>query len=138
MTAHALLFTLAAIGISETVYLIQKRLQHSKPVCFIGESCTLVLYSKWNKTLGVHNDILGLLFYIGLSIITAFLVIEIGPLPLLDPIARYMIFSGAALSLYFIFLQWKVIKVWCFWCLMSSATIGLMTLIVLTSNLILK
>ena len=138
MTAHALLFTLAAIGISETVYLIKKRLEHAKPVCFIGGSCTLVLYSKWNKTLGIHNDILGLLFYIGLSVITAFLVIGVEPLLAWDKMAKYMIFSGAAMSVYFIFLQWKVIKVWCFWCLMSSATIGLMLLIILTSTLILK
>lgn len=49
MTAFALLFTLSAIGISETVYLIRKRIASERPVCLIGEDCTLVLASKYNK-----------------------------------------------------------------------------------------
>lgn len=135
---HALLFTLACIGISETVYLIRKRIEDSKPACFIGGSCTLVLYSKWNKTLGIHNDVLGLFFYAVLSVITGLSVVEVEPVTLWQNIAYVGVSIGALMSLYFIFLQWKVIKVWCFWCLMSAMTIGFMALIVLTSNLILN
>lgn len=138
MTAHALLFTLACIGISETVYLIRKRLADSKPSCFIGGSCTLVLYSKWNKMFGIHNDVLGLFFYAVMSVITGLLVIEVAPVTLWQNIAYVGVAIGALMSLYFVFLQWKVIKVWCFWCLMSAMTIGFMSLIVLTSNLILN
>ena len=138
MTAHALLFTLACIGISETVYLIRKRWENEKPVCYIGGSCGVVLSSKWNKIFGIHNDILGLFFYVTLSVITAFLVIGVEPVLLWEKIAYAAIGSGALMSVYFVFLQWKVIKVWCFWCLMSAATIALMTVIVLTSTLIIK
>ncbi|MEK7081962.1 MAG: vitamin K epoxide reductase family protein [Patescibacteria group bacterium] len=49
MTALALLFTLSAVGISETVYLIRKRLAAEKPICPIGENCALVLTSRWSK-----------------------------------------------------------------------------------------
>lgn len=138
MTAHALLFTLACIGISETVYLIQKRRDHEKPVCFLGGKCGVVLGSKWNKLFGIHNDILGLFFYITLCVLTAFLVIGVEPLQIWEKIAYIAVVGGAIMSIYFIFLQWKVIKEWCFWCLMSAATNGLMTLIVLTSTLIIN
>lgn len=138
MNAHALLFTLACIGISETVYLIEKRIENQKPVCFIGGSCGVVLSSKWNKLFGIHNDVLGLVFYVILSVVMALLVIGVGPALLLQKIAYAAIGTGAVMSLYFIFLQWKVIKVWCFWCLMSAATIALMTVIVLTSSLIIN
>lgn len=138
MTTHALLFTLTCIGISETVYLIEKRLEHEKPVCLIGGSCGVVLSSKWNKIFGIHNDILGLIFYVVLGVLCTLLVLEIEPLFVWEKITYTVIGSGAIMSLYFVFLQWKVIKAWCFWCLMSASTIGLMTLIVLTSSLILK
>lgn len=138
MTAHALLFTLAAIGISEATYLIRKRLDSQKPVCYIGGQCTLVLYSKWNKTFGIHNDVLGLFFYIILSLISAVLVIGMGPVAFLQKVTYFTIGSGGLMSLFFIFLQWKVIKAWCFWCLMSSATIGLMALVVIFGGLFLN
>lgn len=131
MTVQALLFTLAAVGISETVYLIRKRKAQEKPVCILGEDCSKVLESKYNKFFGIHNDIAGLSFYIVASFITAFLVIEVGPQNLWNVSAKLLIFGAVAMSLLFIYLQWRVIRKWCFWCLMSAATIFLMTIIIL-------
>src|SRR3989344_5587083 len=88
MTSLALLFTLSALGISETVYLIKKRILLQKPVCPIGENCLAVLTSKYNKVL---------------------------------------IVCGTMLSVFFTYLQFRIIKAWCFWCLMSATTIWLMT-----------
>lgn len=137
MTAHALLFTLAAIGISETAYLIRKRRAMERPVCFIGEDCTKVLTSKFSRIFFfIHNDTAGFLFYIFISLITAFLVMGISPIPFWILTAKIAIFAGAALSCFFIFLQWKIIRAWCFWCLMSSFTIFTMGFIILISNVI--
>lgn len=135
MTPHALLFTLACIGISETVYLIKKKKAQEKPFCVLGETCQIVLQSKYNKTFGVPNEILGVLFYVTVSVITAFLVIEVEPLNFWELAAKGLIYAGAVMSLYFVFLQWKVLKAWCFWCMMSALTIFGMTLIVLNSSL---
>jgi uncharacterized membrane protein len=134
MTSFALLFTLSAIGISETAYLIRKRIALEKPVCPIGENCTLVLESKYNKIFFVHNDVLGFLFYIAASFITAFLVIGIGPLALWKFILKLFIASGSLMSLVFTYLQWRVIRAWCFWCLMSALTIWLMGVIILATS----
>lgn len=135
MTPHALLFTLACIGISETVYLIRKKRADEKPFCVLGETCQIVLQSKYNKTFGVPNEILGVLFYVTVSVITAFLVIEVEPLNFWELAAKGLIYAGAVMSLYFVFLQWKVLKAWCFWCMMSAFTIFGMTLVVLNSSL---
>lgn len=135
MTAHALLFTLAAIGISETVYLIRKRKEHEKPVCIIGESCQIVLSSKYNHIFWIHNDLAGLMFYIVVGFITAFLVIGVSPMSWWDLLAKVGIGLAALMSIFFVYLQARVIKAWCFWCLMSAMTIWLMGLIVLVSNL---
>src|SRR3989338_2971909 len=80
MTLFALLFTLSAIGISETSYLIRKRIALEKPICPIGDDCLVVLTSKYNKIFFVHNDILGLFCYIIISLIATFLVIEVSPM----------------------------------------------------------
>lgn len=133
MTSYALLFTLSAIGISETVYLIKKRKAGERPVCVIGEQCHQVLESKHNKTLGVHNDVLGLALYILISFITAFLVIGIEPMAFWKKLASISILAAAVASLYLIYLQWRVIRAWCFWCLISAFTVFLMAGIILTT-----
>ncbi|OGG37491.1 hypothetical protein A2110_02775 [Candidatus Jorgensenbacteria bacterium GWA1_54_12] len=132
---YALIFTIAALGISETAYLVKKRRLAEKPVCLIGEDCGVVLTSKWSKMFGIPNDILGFVFYVSIAIVTAFLVIGIEPLAVWDRIMKIMIAFGAGLSVFFTYLQWRVIKAWCLWCLMSAVTTWLMGAILLISGI---
>lgn len=133
MTSYALLFTLAAVGISETVYLIKKRKAGERPVCVIGEQCHEVLESEYNKILGIHNDIFGLALYILISFVAAFLVIGIEPMAFWKKLASISILAATVASLYLIYLQWRIIKAWCFWCLISAFTVFLMAIIILSS-----
>ena len=135
MDFYALIFTLSCLGISETVYLIKKRLMLQKPICPIGDDCLIVLESKYNKTFFVPNDLLGLAFYVSCSIISSFLVIEVPPLDLWSGIIKAMIIAGSLMSVYLTYLQAKVIKSWCFWCLMSAGTNWLMMIVILFSIL---
>ena len=138
MTAFALIFTLAAIGISETNYLISKRVALSAPVCPIGDDCSVVLESKYDKIFLVPNDLLGLIFYFVVLAIAALLVIGTAPfsLPLsfFALILKIAVLVGSLMSLYFVYLQWHIIKAWCFWCVMSACTIWLMAFIILVSG----
>lgn len=136
MTSFALLFTLSAIGISETVYLIRKRIASEKPVCPIGEGCTVVLTSKYSKMFVIPNDILGLLSYIIISFIAAFLVIGVEPIFFWNFALKILIAAASLMSFILTYLQWRVIKAWCFWCLMSAFTIWLMGIIILISAVI--
>ena len=131
MTSFALLFTLAVIGIAEAVYLIRKRKAGEKPVCIVGSDCHLVLGSKYNRIFGVHNDILGLVFHAVVSVIFALLMIGVGPFIWLDLAAKSFVLIGLVMSLIFTYIQWRIIKAWCFWCLMSASTIYLMAIIIL-------
>ena len=136
MTSFALLFTLAAIGISETVYLIRKRVASEKPVCPIGSGCETVLTSKYNKIFLVPNDIMGLLAYIAISVIAAFLVIGVEPMSFWTLVIKILVGIASITSLIFTYLQWRVIRAWCFWCLMSAFTIWLMGIIIIVSKTI--
>lgn len=136
MTSFALLFTLSAIGISETVYLIRKRVASEKPTCPIGEGCATVLTSRYSKIFLIPNDILGLLSYVIISFITALLVIGIQPMSLWNVVLRILVAAASLMSIFLTYLQWRVIQAWYFWCLMSAFTIWLMGFIMLVSAII--
>jgi len=136
MTPHSIVFTLAAIGISETAYLIRKRRALQRPVCPIGEDCTVVLSSKYNQILGVHNDVIGFFAYIVIAVIAALLVNGAGPVLRLEFAARALVAGGAVFSLFLLYIQWRVLKAWCFWCVMSAFTLFGMLAVVLTQSLI--
>jgi len=133
MTSLALLFTLSAIGISETMYLIRKRIAFEKPICPIGEDCAVVLESKYSKLFIIPNDVLGLLSYILIALASALLVIGVEPLFLWNIVLIIMVIITSIASVFFTYLQWRVLHAWCFWCLMSALTIWLMAIIMLAS-----
>jgi len=136
----ALLFTLSAIGIAETAYLIRKRKENDKPVCPIGGGCSTVLESKYNTLFGVHHDLLGLLFYVAFAAVTALLVIGIQPLNVWNLAATVMVCGALVMSVALVFIQWRIVKAWCFWCLMSAATVAGMAIILSANgfNLVLR
>ena len=134
MTALALLFTLSAIGISETVYLVRQRIASEKPVCPIGKGCEIVLNSRYKKIFLLPNDAWGLIVYILISLLCAFLVIEVPLLPVWSLFFKILVGFASIMSLVFTYLQWRVIHAWCFWCLMSAFTIWLMEIIILLSK----
>ena len=136
MTSFALLFTLSAIGVSETVYLIRKRIASEKPICPIGGGCVTVLTSKYSKVFLIPNDVLGLLSYIIISFIAAFLVIGVEPMFVWISALKILVAVASLMSIFLTYLQWRVLHAWCFWCLMSAFTIWLMGIIIIVNNLI--
>lgn len=131
MNVFALLFTLAGLGVAETSYLVQKRKAAQHPFCVIGESCSSVLESKYNRIFFIHNDVLGFLFSVAVLIVTGLLVFDGWLVAFWTAILYAMIGSACLLSLVFVYLQWRVIRAWCFWCLLSTGTIFLMGIILL-------
>jgi len=112
------LIVLGLLGIVDTVYLIWKGRIKEPLVCPIGQDCNKVLESKWNKIFFIKNDILGLLFYVGVIVGAVLLLLEFNEI-----IKTILIFaSGIAVlfSSFLVFIQAKVIKNYCFYCLISA------------------
>lgn len=131
MTSLALLFTIAAIGISETIYLIKTRMRSEKPACLIGEQCAMVLASRYSRLFLLPNDVWGLLFYMVSALLAVFLMIGLEPAILWYMVLKIAIAAGSLFSLFLVYLQWRVIRAWCFWCLMSAFTVWLMGVILI-------
>ena len=131
MTALYLIFILALIGICETAYLIKKRIAMNHPACPMGGDCAKVLNSKYNSLLGVPNDVLGLMSYIAIVLLSIFLYLGIFQALPLFFFLKIIVAVSCLMSLVLIYLQWRVIKAWCFWCLLSAFTVFAMGAILL-------
>jgi len=117
----SIILLLSFLGISDSLYLIYKNRPSKTLVCPINGNCHAVLESKWNKFLGVKNEIWGLLYYfgiIGLAIlfITNFILLEI----LLSAVSFGFLYSA-----FLTYIQFAKLKAYCFYCLVS-ATINLL------------
>lgn len=131
MVYFIFILILSIVGIGETGYLIKKRMARERPVCVLNQECHKVLESKYNNIFGVKNDILGLVFYITVSLFIILLMAEAGPRLFLIDLVKVFILSGVLFSMILVFIQWRLIKSWCFWCLLSAATIIFMAIIIL-------
>ncbi|MBU1019385.1 MAG: vitamin K epoxide reductase family protein [Patescibacteria group bacterium] len=115
-----ILLILSIFGIFETGYLIYKRKRKEKPMCVIGKGCSVVLNSKYDKTMGIHNDLLGLIYYL---IVITVLILN---LPYLTELSLII---GAVSSLIFMSIQFAILRSFCFWCTTSAVTVFAMNLI---------
>lgn len=127
---YYLVLILSGIGAAETVYLIRKRRARKNPVCIVGRGCDVVLQSKYNKFWGIHNDVLGLLFFLFLILLSVLIITGTGPIRSWEIISQASLILAGALSAYLIYVQWKILNSWCFWCLMSAITVFLLILVV--------
>ncbi|MBI2551304.1 hypothetical protein HYV73_03075 [Candidatus Uhrbacteria bacterium] len=136
--APVLLFTLAGIGLAESSYLIRKRIIAERPICPLGGSCELVLASKYNRLFKfIHNDVLGMLFYVMVGFLAGLLQIihSFAPTyPFFLDVLSWIVAGGTVMSLGLIYIQWRILNAWCFWCLMSAGTIFLMAYILLLAK----
>ncbi len=146
MTYFIIMILLALAGIGETTYLIARRRKNQKPVCTGPGKCNGVLESKYNKTFGVHNDVLGLAFYgftFGVHSITLLGVLVGGPsiasdepLELLHLIFLIGLIVALIMSTRFVYIMAFILKKWCPWCVASAITTVLMSITVLLSILL--
>jgi uncharacterized membrane protein len=105
-------------GIALSGYLYYKKTRHQALACPRENPCETVLHSKFGKTLGIRNEILGIFYFVLIASILVF----INFYPVFNTkvllYCLFVILSGGGLfSLYLIGLQAFVIKSWCYWCL---------------------
>lgn len=130
-----LLFGLACVGAVDAMFLATRRLKNQSPVCSAKKSCSIVLDSQYRKIFGLHNDLLGLLFYATVALMSG-MIMTIDEARLILWLALAVMVSGGGLvSIYFIYIQWQRLKAWCWWCLMSAAVVFSMASLVVNQFL---
>ncbi|MEK6915467.1 MAG: vitamin K epoxide reductase family protein [Nanoarchaeota archaeon] len=120
----ALILTLSILGLAITIYITIAHILKKKIICPIdGKSCNKVLDSKYSRTLGIKNEIIGFSYY--LLIIAGLFIFQSESinliLKMISPIA--MIYSIILFGI-----QIRIIKSYCFWCI-STAIINILLFI---------
>ncbi len=116
---NEIIFILALIGVATTIYLFIQRVKKRPPVCIISSDCVTVWESPHSKTFGVGNEVLGFIFYATSAMIE--LALLLGNTNSTLVISELVVLaSGFVMSCYYIYLQWYVIRAWCFWCTLSA------------------
>jgi len=112
------LIVLGILGVVDTSYLIWKSRKKQPVVCPIGEKCNVVLNSKWNKIFFIRNDVLGLLFYISVIIGAFLLFFDMNGI--IKTLLTFGSGLGVLLSVFLVFVQTRILKNYCFYCLISA------------------
>ena len=128
MNLHLIIFIFAVVGVSEALYLAYMRSKARVPVCVLGNNCGVIWRSPYSKIIGVPNEILGIIFYITIATLE-WMIFSRSTLPLLAVGEWVVLAFGFLMSCYFLYLEWRVLRAWCFWCTLSAMIVWAMLFI---------
>lgn len=131
----SLYLVLALGGIINSGYLFWNHRQKKPLVCPLDHDCSVVTESKWSHLFGIRNEILGLLFFVGMLSLGLTSLTTLLPLPTVLLFILIGASLGLLFSLFLILLQSFVIKNYCFYCLISA---GISTLLFVMSILLFR
>ena len=110
-----IILLLSALGFLNAFYLYY---QHKREVssgqkmfCLIGGDCGAVVGSKYGRTFGIKNELIGMTYYFLLGfylILTDSLILP-----------KLATLNAAVFSVYLLFIQAVILKKFCSWCLIA-------------------
>lgn len=108
------------IGIGNAGYLYWQYREHElrgrKMICLLGGKCEQVVISKYGKTFGIKNELIGLSYY--------FLILPLVLISFIYPAVSFLILGIAGLatlySSYLIITQTFLLRAYCSWCIFSA------------------
>lgn len=126
----ASLIVLGLLGLINASYIFWKRNKEKHMDCPLNSDCMAVIESKWSRIFYIKNDTLGIIFYILVLALSVYLLFTESML------LRYSLititFFAVLFSLFLLYIQARIIKNYCFYCLISS----FITLLVFVNTLL--
>ncbi len=121
MSFAATFMVLSLLGIATTLRLLwQHQKKKEQPlVCPLNHDCSVVTESKWSHIFYVRNEVLGLLFYLSMLLATIGMTASMYG-ELLRMFIRFATSLSLLLSAFLVYVQVKIIKDYCFYCLISA------------------
>jgi uncharacterized membrane protein len=118
MKAKILILIFSLIGLLFSLYLYLNRPDSS--FCTFG-GCNSVLTSKFSKTLGVDNSLLGIFYFLLVGILTYLSK---------EKFLKIVSIPGALFALYLIFVMLFILKELCYYCLIVDLSAIIIFLII--------
>lgn len=117
------LLILITAGFANAFFLYLQYLRYQKKgkkvICPIHGRCEKVLGSKFGKTFGIKNEVIGIFYYF-------FSFITIVAFSIFAPISKMTLFAliiasiATLFSAYLLYVQTFIIRHFCFWCIVAS------------------
>lgn len=120
-----IILLLAVLGFLNAFYLHYQYKQYTnygkQMFCLIGGKCADVISSKYGITLRIKNELIGMTYYVSLSLylILAFFMPDLFRNFIIFPKLATLI--AALFSLYLLFVQAVILRMFCSWCLIAIA-----------------
>ncbi len=111
---------LAGIGFADATYLTVEHYTTFSLPCTITSGCEIVTNSAYSLILGVPVALLGAIYYLSMFLAT-YCILEFSAKHLLKYVA-VVTTTGAAFSLWFIYVQLVLLQAICQYCMVSAAT----------------
>lgn len=126
---------LGLAGFALAFYIWDKKQRKNPLVCPLRMRCDLVTTSQYSKFMGIHLEILGMIYY-AIVVLFHMLIVVFPHLFTLTTGRIFLVIAGGAFmfSLYLICVQAFILKQWCTWCLFSGAFCILIFLITYFSS----
>lgn len=120
--AESLFITvLAAVGLGISLYIYRSKKLNRPLLCPVGKGCNAVVASPYAVTLGIPNEVSGILYYA--LVIASQVAAGFSSLALNQFVTDGLVVLAAVaalFSVYLIFIQAFVLRKWCEWCIMTS------------------
>ena len=108
------------VGLLDSSYLLAEKLLGGTPTCFLGGGCEVVTTSSYSAVFGIPIALFGVVFYL-VVLLSSLIYQDIKKRVLVKIIFALSFFAFLA-SLYFVYLQFFVLKALCPYCLLSAGT----------------
>lgn len=120
-----MILLLCILGFLNAFYLHYQYKQYistgKKMFCLIGGRCADVISSKYGATLGIKNELIGMAYYVFLAVYLLFSMVipEFGRNLML--LVKVVTIIATIFSLYLLFVQAVILRMFCSWCLIAIA-----------------
>lgn len=117
------------IGLVVSLYIYRQKKKKVKLICPRESNCEKVVHSTHATTLGMRNEILGILYYGAVGVL--YMAVTYMPQLLTAPLVWILVMlttTGVVFSIYLLALQGLVIRAWCMWCLGSTLATTLLAI----------
>ena len=129
---------LGVIGFYIAYYVYSHKTKQAPMTCSIEHDCNNVVSSKFGKTLGIENTVLGMLYYVFITI--GYLVVLLNDFLILGYSLSFWVLLisifAALFSWYLIGVMAFKLKEWCDWCIGSAVVSNLIGVIGLIGYLV--
>lgn len=123
---------LSLFGLFIALYIRSHKTKGNTLVCPIGHTCDPVIHSEYSRFLGIPVEILGMIYYLAVSVVYIGSTTAFVPIPVLvENIVAIMSVLAFLFSIYLTLIQAFILKQWCTWCLFSASICGTIFLLVI-------